>query len=281
MSVIVPCFNAGSTLVDAVESALAQTHADLDVVVVDDGSTDEETLRTLEELLRFERVTVIRQPNAGPSAARNQGIRAAGGPYILPLDADDEILPLYAGEAAATLDREPDTGLVYCRAVLFGDATGEWNLPEFSWDRIFVHNMIFNSAMFRKADWESAGGYDESLLRGREDHDFVLRLLSLGRTPRRLEGQYYRYRITSSSRNALFGRDRQSLIDASAAMMRTNLALYGEHADDLFRFIFKQHDEIMDFKHRYAVLERIRKSSPRLVAIFKRARGVVRRARGL
>lgn len=189
---------------EAVASALAQTYTHLDVILVDDGSTDPETLRTLDALAEDDRTTLVRQENQGLSAARNAGIRASTADLILPLDADDLIDAVYVEEAVAILAKSPEVRLVYCRADLFGSETGPWSLQDFSWPVILVHNLIFASCVYRREDWEAVGGYDSSFVHGREDHDFILKLLGLA----------------AETMNKSFGQSRKNLIDPSAPSSR-------------------------------------------------------------
>lgn len=272
VSIIIPCFNAGRLLLEAVESALAQTYPDLEVIVVDDGSTDDETRLALAELKHNTNVTVIRQENRGASAARNAGISAASGMYIMPLDADDLIEPNYVKQAVPVLTTHNDVGLVYCRADFFGDQSGPWGLAEFSWSQVLVHNMVFCTALYRQEDWLAVGGYDESMVSGREDHDFVLRILGLGRRVHRLDEVLFHYRQHGFTKNFAIGQSRANLIEASAKILRNNTKIYVEHAEDLFQFIFEQHDQIMDLKHRYRALERLRNKYPQVVSIAKKTR---------
>ena len=94
VSVIIPCYNQGAYLNEAVESILAQSYRDFEIIVVNDGSTDEETNRLLSGYDR-QQTRVLHTENQGLSSARNNGIREAQGEYILPLDADDRIDPTY------------------------------------------------------------------------------------------------------------------------------------------------------------------------------------------
>lgn len=276
VSIIVPCFNAGNLVEEAVKSSLAQTYSNLEVIVVDDGSTDAQTLSALDRLTTVPRVQLVRQNNLGLPAARNAGIAAAAGRYILPLDADDLIEPTYVAEAVEVLEGRPEVGMVYCRADLFGDVQGPWNLPDFSWSRVLVHNMVFCTSLFRRADWEAAGGYDESMRSGREDHDFVLRILGLGRQVHRLESVLFHYRRHGTTMNDEFGQSRTKLIEASGKLLRNNSPLYVEHAEDLFQFIFDQHDQIMDLRHRYRILEDLRSRYPSAVEVVKTVRNCLR-----
>src|SRR5262245_10979391 len=99
VSVVIPCFNLGRYLGEAVESVRRQSRKPAELIIVDDGSTDAETLNLFERLAR-EGVTILRQANQGAPAARNYGIRNASGPYILCLDADDVLEPAFLEETA-------------------------------------------------------------------------------------------------------------------------------------------------------------------------------------
>ena len=187
VSVIIPCFNQGAFLDEAVDSVLAQTFVDLEIIVVNDGSTDASTRHKL-NTYRRDKTRVVTTDNQGLAAARNNGIAAAAGDYILPLDADDRIAPRYIEEAVAVLEAEPDTGIVYCQARLFGAVEADWLLPPYSIDEMLRDNVIFCSALFRRADWEPVGGYDTGMVYGWEDYEFWLSLIERGKAVRRQSG---------------------------------------------------------------------------------------------
>jgi len=109
ISVVIPLYNKAAYVVRAIESALAQGEAIREVVVVDDGSTDDSAARV--EALAHPRVRLIRQANGGVSAARNRGIEAACGDYVAFLDADDVYLPGFADEIVNMIHQFPDAGL--------------------------------------------------------------------------------------------------------------------------------------------------------------------------
>lgn len=278
VSLIIPVYNTGSYLPETMASAFAQTWPALEIVVVDDGSTDPLTLELLHELSADPRVLLIRQDNQGPAAALNTGIRASNAEWFMPLGSDDLIGPTYVQKSAEVMGRRPEVSIVYCRAEMFGAVAGPWGLPDFDWSTFLVHNLIFISALFRRSDWESVGGFDESMREGREDHDFVMKVLGHGGVPHRLEEVLFHYRIRPDSVNAQVGDSREKLIRAHASIFRNNLDTYQEHAEDLFTFIFRQHDEIMDLRHRYAALERLRTGHPRTVEAAKSVRNLARGA---
>ena len=107
VSVIIPCYNQGAYIQEAIDSVKAQTYTDWEIIIVDDGSNHE---GTLQELKYFKEIgiIVIETPNKGVSAARNKGIEVANGEFILPLDADDKIAPQYLEEAVRILHEKAE-----------------------------------------------------------------------------------------------------------------------------------------------------------------------------
>jgi glycosyltransferase involved in cell wall biosynthesis len=156
--IVIPCYNDGRYLIDAVKSAQAQAYPNVKIIVVDDHSMDQATLGVF-EILQGRGMIVLKTRDGakGLPAARNSGIAEASGKYILPLDSDDRIDPAYVEKAVAVLEAQPDAGICYCRARFFGLKQGEWNLPPYSWERLLSKNVIFAMAMFRKTDWERVG----------------------------------------------------------------------------------------------------------------------------
>jgi len=250
-SIIIPCYDAGAFLSEAIRSAFEQTYDDFEIIVVDDGSTDAETLLMLKRF-NWPRTRIIHQANAGPAAARNRAVAEATGEYILPLDADDLIEPTYVAKAAAVLDALPDVGIVYCRAAKFGAEEGPWELPTFSRDELALGNVIFVSAMFRKSDWELVGGFDETLRHGMEDYDFWIRLVRAGRKVVRLDETLFRCRIRERSRTALFEEDRTQVVATYAQIFRKNRDFFAEHAESLFRRQFALLKEVAALHARLA-----------------------------
>lgn len=256
VSLIVPCFNMGPRLLDTIASLQAQTYHPTEIIIVDDGSTEPKTIAYLERY-RKSGLQIVRQQNSGLAAALNAGVAASEGLFFMPLG-DDLIEPAYVAEAVEVLTKNPKIGIVYCQADLFGDRQGPWELPPFTMKRQLMDNCIFATALFRRCDWETAGGYDITMRHGREDHDFIMRILSLGRTTHRLDGVYFHYRRGAASINDNLAQDRQHLIEAHATIMRNNAELYLDHADLLWERIFELVDERNDLRHRYQRLERLR-----------------------
>lgn len=198
ISIIIPCHNHGEYINDAVESVINQTYKDLEIIIINDGSADELTNRLLSGYTK-PKTRVLTIPHQGLAAARNAGIKESQGEYILPLDADDKIGPMYAEEAAKILDSDTSVGIVYCDAVFFGEKTGRWELKEYSLQQELIENQIFCSAFFRKRDWEIVGGYNTNMIYGYEDWDFWLSLIEMGRKVHKLPDVYFFYRIREDS----------------------------------------------------------------------------------
>ncbi|MCC6932446.1 MAG: glycosyltransferase family 2 protein [Deltaproteobacteria bacterium] len=183
-SIIVTCFNLGQYIEKALVSAFASRNCDFEVIVVDDGSTDAQTLAILEKIAvqyNEQPLTLIKQPNMGLPAARNVGIKKAVGEYILPLDADNMIRPDYLCKAINVLQNNPDVGVVHANAQYFGNKSGPWIFKEFDIHELMLGNKIDACSVFRRKVWEDCGGYDEALFRiGYEDWDFWLSAYECG-----------------------------------------------------------------------------------------------------
>ena len=158
VSVIIPCYNDGKYLEETIKSVLEQTYSQIEIIIINDGSNEDETIEILNRL--HERgVIVLNSERLGPSHARNYGIIKASGKYILPLDADDKIDKTYIEKAVNILNENEKIGVVYCYAKLFGEKTGNWDLPKYEFKKMFFRNIVFVTAMFRKEDWVSVGGF--------------------------------------------------------------------------------------------------------------------------
>ena len=210
VSVIVPLYNAAPYIEEALESIVASTYRPIEVVVVDDGSTDD-SLRVAKSFAkRHAEVRVLHQPNAGTSAARNHAIREAQGEWILPVDADDKISPTYIEHAVEQI--ADDVRVIGCRAEFFGAKSGEWKLPEFSYELLARKNMIHISSLFRKRDWCIVSGFCEEEIY-REDWDFWISLFELRGRYVRLDEVGLYYRVHPSSRRNKAKSHKRAIVD--------------------------------------------------------------------
>jgi len=197
VSVVVPCYNGGRFLDALMRSLARQTFRDFEIVIVDDGSREPETLRKLAAL--GEAARVIHQANAGPSAARNAGIAAARADILFMLDCDDTIEPDFLAETVALLEASPrDVGMVFSDVRLTGAESGVSTRYFNRFDLLFT-NTLSSGLVMRREAFAAAGGYDEAMRDGYEDWDFSLRLARAGYRGLRLARPLYVYQIATAA----------------------------------------------------------------------------------
>ena len=179
VSVVVPVYNMESFLPETLDSILASVYPNFEVVVVDDGSKDASYSIACSYAEKDKRVRAYTQPNGGACAARNHAVRLAKGEFILPFDADDKMGKAFLSDAVQVMLSDMEIKAVCPRSEYFGDRKGEWKLPPFSRKLLARKNMIPICALYRKADWERVGGYDEHII-AREDWAFWIAVLKDG-----------------------------------------------------------------------------------------------------
>ena len=194
VSIIIPVYNVLPRYIEeSLNSALASTYQHIEIIIVNDGSTNEDTISFL-KTINNPKVKIINQNNMGLAQARNKGIMKAIGKYILPLDADDKIEPSYVEKAVHIIETKRKIGIVYCEADLFGAINKKWELPKFKRKNMLRFNCIFCTALFKKSDWEKVGGYKDIMKYGWEDYEFWLSLLELGVKVYRIPEILFHYR---------------------------------------------------------------------------------------
>jgi glycosyltransferase involved in cell wall biosynthesis len=210
-SVVIPAYNASATIAQTIRSVFLQSEQDFEIIVVDDGSTDDtaEQVRSLHD----RRLAVITQQNGGSSAARNRGVAAASGSYVCILDADDLWLPEYLKVMGAALDADPDAAFAYTDAWLLDDKTKRIRrtsamyyerppslpLPDVQtlFLRVLERNFIPSFITYRRSVFDAVGGFDESL-RVVQDWEHTLRVVRAGLRPVRPPGLLAIYRTHPS-----------------------------------------------------------------------------------
>ena len=198
VSIVILCYNHGVMLREALASVEQVRNANLlEVIIVDDGSSEAETTRILDEATKAG-YSVVSQPNRGPGAARNTGIRLAKGEFILPLDSDNRLRDVYLNEGVSLLKNNLSVGVIYADAEFFGERTGRWHVPDFNLLSLIRGNFIDTCALYRKKLWEEVGGYDEQVM-GWEDWDFWLRATCHGRAFVHLSKIAFDYRVRKDS----------------------------------------------------------------------------------
>ena len=203
ISVVVPTYNRADLLEEAIQSVLQQEYANWELLVVDDGSTDD-TGEVLDRYGSEDRIRTFRQPNSGQAVARNQGIRNARGEFVAFLDSDNRWLPHKLRAQAEYLAEHDEID------VLYGDietidmsgnlVAGLSSRERFSgevWRELLVDNFVnFNTSVVRTAKLREVGGLDETVRRA-DDYDLWLRLSTRARF-QYLPGVVAQYRVAGA-----------------------------------------------------------------------------------
>lgn len=176
---VVTCYNLGEFLDEALASIRHQTISSGELVVVDDGSDDPFTVRTLDRL-RAEGLRVVRTENRGLPAARNTGIRSTSAEFICCLDADDRLRPHFLERSLAVLDGSPEFAFASHWLRTFGDEEAEWTPARCDFPSLLDMNSVNGAALVRRRAVEAVGGFDESFVDGCEDWDFWISLVEAG-----------------------------------------------------------------------------------------------------
>jgi glycosyltransferase involved in cell wall biosynthesis len=232
VSVIIPAYNVECYVAAAIDSALAQTYPNVEVVVVDDGSTD----RTAEVVAGYgDRVVTVTQENRGLAGARNAGIRAAAGSVLALLDADDLWLPERLERCVPLLTARPEIGMVTSDAYVieetvkttkrcYGDRR-RYPFPaheDEQLDIIAKRNFLFISVVFRRSLVDRCGGFDESMRRA-EDYELWTRFLLSGSRAAFVPEPLGYYRVRADS------------LSASKEQWGAHLSVLERHLPELWR----------------------------------------------
>ena len=181
---VITSYNQGTMILEAVQSLYSQTVKPARILIVDDGSTDAQSVEILKEIEADQHAQVptevVRQPNSGVSAARNAGIRRTVAPMVLVLDGDDRLEPEYIEKVGGLLRGSSDLAAASSWLQTFGvmDAVVQpagGDVKEF-----LSRNCCPATHILRREIWEQCGGYDESMRSGFEDWDFSLSMLETG-----------------------------------------------------------------------------------------------------
>ncbi len=276
VSVVIPCYNHGRFLAEAIESALSQAHDPKEVIVVDDGSVDE----TAEVAARYD-VRYVHQENAGLSAARNTGLRESAGAYVVFLDADDRLLPGALAAGLACLNANPECEFAFgtYRHIAADGSYLRPSHPPAAGPDLYLALLYYNhiglpaTVMYRRGVLDLLGGFD-TRLKAAQDYDLYFRIarqFPIERHPH-VVAEYRKHDSSLSADPALMLREilcvlrrerrhigrRQSHLEAWATGMRRNRGYYLE-----------QHLETLARRSRGATARRIGRSGAALALYYR------------
>lgn len=199
VSVVIPCYNLGAFLDQAVQSVLDQTTDDVEILVVDDGSTDEAT-RLLFASYRRPRMTVFRTENQGLARSRNFGLQRARGRFVCFLDADDLLEPTFLEKAITVLERDERVAFVSCWLEAFGEMSFDWTPESCDFPVLLSECTVCTASLQRRDAVLTVGGYDPEMpVPGYEDWDLAISLVESGQPGVILREPLFRYRIRKGS----------------------------------------------------------------------------------
>ena len=229
---VITSFNQKSMIYEAVHSLCCQTVKPKRIIIVDDGTTDEISIRTLKEIEADPDIPVpllvIRQPNSGVSAARNAGIRETQAPLILVLDGDDSLEPSFIEEVCQILSEHPSMIAASSWLHTFGVLEATVHPTGGDAAAFLSRNCCPATHIFRREAWQQCGGYDETMRSGFEDWDFFLNMLEsipdtyIGM----VEKPLINYRTTPASSNI---RSMEKRLELMRYIIEKHMNIYKEH----------------------------------------------------
>lgn len=225
VSVVIPCYNAHAYLKKAIDSIKKQTFKNYEIILINDGSDNIETLNFIETI--EDDIKVITQENRGLPSARNAGFKAARGDFVLPLDCDDWLEPQALERLLERIEEENTNTYIVAQMQMEGEGFGVlWKKYNF-FEQLFLNQLPY-CMLVRKNDWATIGGYDESMRTGYEDWEFNIRLGIHGIHGVFINEPLFHYRLSKSG------------------ML---LSLSGKAHAEIWAFIRNKHKEIYSCKN--------------------------------
>ena len=234
VSIIIPCYNQAQYVSEAIESALNQTYKNVEIVVINDASTDNSSDVIKPYANKHPNIIFLdEKENKGVVESRNLAILKCNGDYILPVDADDKIDATFCEKAVKILNSNNEIRIVYSRIQFFGHINKEFKLEAFNPNRIIFNNCIPNTAMYRKSDFISVGGYKDYMKDGWEDWNLWLSILEIApnkeKCAYKIDEKLYLYRQFEAGTRSDFKLKKQNELFVN--MIANHCSLYKEQTD--------------------------------------------------
>ena len=237
ISIIIPCFNSGVTLPRTLNSIINQTWNNKEIILVNDGSTDKETLHVINNFKEIPGILVINQPNLGLPAARNAGAYSSNGEYLFFIDSDDWVELDSLRLMYEFLKANKDAAFVYSDIVLEGKVSKVIKKEYNFFEQLFLNQLPY-SIFIPKKKWIKFGGYDEDMTLGYEDWEFNIRLGASKNYGKRLSKPLFHYNVSDSG----------MLISKSS-----------RHHAQIVHYIIKKNPELYNFKKIFKIWLKWRK----------------------
>jgi len=228
LSVVIPYYNMGGYIEDCIRSVLDSTYKELEVLVVDDGSTDPASIQRLDSISHMKKVRVFHHKNQGLAFTRNYGATLAGGAYLAFLDADDKVDPTYYEKAVAVLHRHENVFFAGAWVKYFENSDRLW--PAFTPQPpyVLVHNPVNSSGLvYKKAAFLAGGLNDKKTDYGLEDYESVVNMMHRGLNGVVLPEVLFHYRVRTGSMFRNISREK---------LLYSNKYIAEKHADYYAKF---------------------------------------------
>jgi glycosyltransferase involved in cell wall biosynthesis len=210
LSIVIPYYNMGKYILDTVESLMKISYNNTEIILINDGSTDSESISILSKIEEQYPVKIIHKKNEGLSLTRNFGADQATGEFLAFLDADDTISPDFYTKAIPVLNQYNNVSFVGCWAQYFGESNAIWPTfnPEFPY--LLTHNMINSSALIYKTkDFLVYGKNDAQMIYGMEDYESVINMVKNEARGIVFPEIWWQYRIRKDSMQQAFTKDKE------------------------------------------------------------------------
>jgi glycosyltransferase involved in cell wall biosynthesis len=294
VSVIIPCYNLGAYLDEAVDSVLAQTFQDLEIIIVNDGSSDPATNAILKGYDR-PMTRVIQAAHRGVSAARNVAIEKSSGDYLCALDPDDRLDPTFLEKTVWILERDPSIAFVSTWLRTFGDEEWEWRQDRCDLVALLAECTVLTAAPVRRAAVVEAGGYDQKLgALFAEDWDLWISIVERGYRGVILPEALFHYRRTRDSNSRRWERPdfvsqvmralvakheasfRKHLLEVLllkegriGELLRTNYDLEDEVDNRLVQEIARRKEEVARLRRRLEAVDHERHAAHQITSLSR------------
>ena len=245
VSIIIPCYNHGNYITETLDSVLNQTYENIEILIVNDGSDDLNTLKILDSI-NDPLIKIIHQKNSGPSIARNEALKHANGKFFVPLDCDDLIEKNTIIDAVSILEKKPEIAVVFGDCQLFGEKNELRKQGPLHIQTEIKNNIIALCSVIRTEAHTEAGGFDVFLSKkGLEDWDFWLMLIEKGWKFHYTNKTTFKIRVLTSSRTFQV---------ANKNLKEIKSYIYKKHADLLakeFEYLYHENKNVkntLDYK---------------------------------
>jgi glycosyltransferase involved in cell wall biosynthesis len=242
VSIVIPLYNQGEFLSDSVGSVLSQTYKNIEVIIVEDGSTDG-TTPDIADKFQSNIVRVIHKKNEGLAMARNTGIEDSKGEFVIPLDADDKLDPTFVEKTISSIQENNNIAVVYTDQMFFGEENKIMEMKDFDFSYLLVQNHVSVCSLIRKSMFEKVKsvngvGYNPNMKFGYEDWDFWISVGELGGEFRCVHEPLFHYRKRASSMSSNTLKNHEYLVSVMFENHKETFSKYQKEIYTLLQNLF-------------------------------------------